>query len=71
MQSMRKIYYITLSDDNKIYKMRTNGTKKTKLSEDQSYTINIAGDWIYYQNMSDDGKPYKMRPHGSERQIVD
>ncbi len=51
----------------KIFKMRTDGTERTKLSDDKSSYMNIEGGWIYYSNSSDEGKLYKMRTDGTER----
>jgi len=65
------IYYSNSSDEGKLYKMRTDGTERTKLNDHNSCCINIAGDWIYYLNSREDYQLYKMRTDGTERQIVD
>jgi len=47
-----------------LYKMRLDGTEKTKLNDDKCEYINVAGDWIYYfifENL------YKIRTDGSGR----
>ncbi|MCL2773001.1 MAG: DUF5050 domain-containing protein [Oscillospiraceae bacterium] len=70
------IYYSNRNDGDNLYKMRTDGSEKTKL---YGYGIaiheyiNVIGDWIYY-GYGDYGniKLYKIRADGSERtQISD
>jgi len=61
------IYYCTYSDGRKLYKIRTDGTGRTKLNEDKSFFINVVGDWIYYCNSSDDDKLYKIRTDGTRK----
>jgi len=65
------IYYQS-NDGGKLYKIRTDGSSRTKLNDDSSYWINVVGDWVYYTNFNDDiGKFYKIRTDGTERQLVD
>ena len=61
------IYFINASDDDKIYKMRTNGKDAVKLNDDHSGYVNVVGDWIYYINSGLDGCIYKIRTDGKER----
>ena len=42
------IYYSNILDERKLYKIRTDGTQKQLLSDDRSWYLNIADDWIYY-----------------------
>ena len=63
------IYYCNSSDGHKIYKIRTDGTQRTKLNDDYSKDINVVGDWIYYENISDD-ELYKVRTDGTQRIAV-
>ncbi len=65
------IYYQNLDDGGSLYKIRIDGTERTKLNSDSSESINAAGDWIYYENMSDNGRIYRMRTDGTERQPVE
>ena len=58
------IYYRS-SDDNKIYKIRTDYSGHEKINDDNSWDINVVGDWIYYQNPDDGEKIYKIRIDGS------
>lgn len=43
------IYYTNASDGNKLYKIKTDGTGKSKVSDDSAFHINIVGSWIFYQ----------------------
>jgi len=71
--------------DNKcFYKMREDGTEKTKLADHYALDINIADGWIYYSYASDDGYYvdgdgfehtdkygiFKMRTDGSEETLL-
>ncbi|MCE5223257.1 DUF5050 domain-containing protein [bacterium] len=61
------VYYSNFNDDRKLYKIRTDGTGRTKLNEDNSYYINVVGEWIYYHNNSDEANLYKIRTDGTGR----
>jgi hypothetical protein len=71
------IYYVNgldvgMTSDNKLYKVESDWSGKTKISDDKAHFINIADDWIYYSNMSDGdsqfgGKIYKIKVDGTER----
>jgi len=67
------IYYTNNSDGNSLYKIRTDGTGKTKLNDESSLRINVVGEWVYYYNdILTDGLPinspvYKIRIDGTER----
>lgn len=64
------IYYTHSNDtaDAGIYKMRTDGSEKTKLSDENNHHyVNVSGDWIYYTNF----QLYKMRTDGSETTKLD
>ncbi|MBU3191368.1 cell wall-binding repeat-containing protein [Clostridium bowmanii] len=55
-----------------IYKLKTDGTGKTKICSDDAREMMVMGDWIYYCNYSDSGKLYKIKVDGSSRtKIVD
>jgi hypothetical protein len=49
-----------------LYRMRTDGSKVTKIDIGKSNYLNIVDDWIYYRNDDDNGKLYKMRTDGSK-----
>lgn len=65
-----KIYYSNLSDDHKIYRMRTDGTDESKLNDDQSEYINVISEKIYYCNFSDNVRLYSMNIDGKDRKVV-
>ncbi|MCX7921521.1 MAG: DUF5050 domain-containing protein [Clostridia bacterium] len=64
------IYYADIFNDTGLYKMKLNGTDKTKISDDSCLNINVIGDWIYYSNSSDEGKIYKVNLDGSNKEKV-
>ena len=66
------IYYLNIDDDEKIYKVRTDGSDRTRVNDDTSWHLNVVGDWIYYTNIDDDDekKIYKICTDGSDRTRV-
>ncbi|HYF75000.1 MAG TPA: DUF5050 domain-containing protein [Candidatus Nitrosocosmicus sp.] len=44
------IYYSTPMEDMKLYRMKTDGTKKTKVYDVHADYKNIIGDWIYFSD---------------------
>ena len=56
------IYY---TDFLALYKIKTDGTGKTKLSDGSAFFINVVGDWIYYYSDSTDGGTYKIKTDGT------
>jgi hypothetical protein len=54
----------------KLYKIRTDGTGRQKLSDDWCTEINVRDDWLYYTNMNDNLKHYRMMTDGTNRQLV-
>lgn len=65
MQKGDWIYYTNGGDYNKLYKIKIDGTGKTKLNDDASYNINVVGYWIYFTNASDGQKLYKIKTDGT------
>ena len=61
------VYYLNLDADEKLYKIRTDGSGRAKICDDIAAFINVYDGWIYYCNWSDDQKIYKIRPDGTER----
>jgi len=42
------VYYSNWSDGSKLYKMKSDGTQKTKLSNQACVRIQVVGDWVYF-----------------------
>lgn len=73
------IYYSNYSDNEYLYKMRTDGTEKTKLNSETSAYINVVGDWVYFEEEVKDSRPddgsdrenywllYKIRIDGTDK----
>jgi hypothetical protein len=73
------IYYVNDSDGYSIYKIRTDGSGRTKLNDDNSQYLNVVGDWIFYcnnigdkdvlgmMNYDQNYNIYKIRTDGSKR----
>jgi len=59
------IYYENASDNSFLYKIKSDGTNKTKLNDVKSSKINVVGDWIYYKSGSDYSL-YKIRTDGTQ-----
>lgn len=64
------IYYINENERNSLFKIRTDGTGRTRLNNSDSTIIEIYGDWMYYHNNSDQSKVYRVRIDGTENNIV-
>ncbi len=54
-------------NNSSIYKMKTDGSNKTKLINVRAFDLNIKGDWLYYISNS---KIYKIMIDGSNNQKV-
>ncbi|MGV8981583.1 DUF5050 domain-containing protein [Clostridium sp.] len=50
-----------------IYKLKTDGTGKTKICSDDAREMMVVGDWIYYCNYTDKGNLYKIKVDGTNR----
>lgn len=61
------MYFPNPSDNYKLYKIKVDGTGKTKVSDDSTYTLVLADNWIYYSNYSDGAKLYKIKADGTNR----
>jgi hypothetical protein len=64
------IYYVNRIGDSSIYKMRTDGSQRTKLNISPGKYLNVADGWIYYTNSDDRDRIYKMLIDGSKNQRV-
>lgn len=62
------IYYTYVEQKNYgLFKVKTDGSNKTKLSDNYASEINLVNDYIYYTNSSDGHSIYKIKVDGSER----
>lgn len=62
--------WIYFSEDG-LYKMKTNGTAKMKLSDDNCEQINVLGDWVYFTDKLNGDRLYKIKTDGTVRSRVD
>ena len=64
------IYYPNHNDNSKLYKIRTDGTDKQKVFDDEIWNngIYIVDDWIYYVNPGDNYTLYKIKIDGFYKQ---
>ncbi|MGE5474832.1 MAG: DUF5050 domain-containing protein [Ignavibacteriales bacterium] len=56
---------------NGLYKIKTNGEGKVKISDDNCEQINVLGDWIYFTDKQSSDRLYKIKTDGSVRTRVD
>ncbi len=61
------LYFI---GDGKIYKMHTDGTDQTLLSDDKCEELVLSGDWLYYANISEGFNLYRISLDGLQRQRI-
>jgi hypothetical protein len=64
------IYYRSEADHWQLYKAKSDGSTKQKLSEDMPSNINVIGGWVYYTSFSDNFSIYRIRTDGTERQLL-
>ena len=64
------IYYANGSDGYKPYRVKIDGTGRTKIANDETLFMNVAGDWLFYSNLSDGEKLYRVKTDGSQRSKV-
>jgi hypothetical protein len=60
------VYFRNANDNDKLYKMMNDGTKKTKICDDKAYSINIVNEYIYYTN-GWEGNIFRIKTDGSGR----
>ncbi|MDP4182703.1 MAG: DUF5050 domain-containing protein [Bacillota bacterium] len=70
------VYYINNSDKKSVYKIKKDGTERTKLTSDSvtdatNADIEIVNNYIYYKNASDGNKYYRINLDGSNRQAME
>ena len=66
------IYYANPYDSLKLYKIKLDGSEKTKLCNDKPNQINVVGRTIYYQNTNKETKSgfYMIGIDGSQRTLI-
>ena len=67
------IYYVKRNEDGiqeNIYRVKTDGSKKERINNDNSFDIKVSEEWIYYTNVSDDWNFYRIRTDGNLRTKV-
>lgn len=65
------IYYINYSNSNKIYKVKTDGTENTLLSEDSAVHLYIKNNYVYYlDRKSNNHKIHRMDLDGKNNNTI-
>jgi hypothetical protein len=64
------IYFVE-NDTFNMYKMRSDGTIKSRIGNDTVGGFTKIGQWIYYINAAESGKLYKITSDGTSRTLVD
>jgi hypothetical protein len=64
------VYYINAEEGYSLYKMKTDFTSRTLLTENEVSNLNVIGDWIYFTDLSKDEHIYKMRTDGSMQTFI-
>jgi len=58
-------YAVEEITEDRLYKIKTDGTERTRLIDPSGLFFNVVGDWIYYGNYSDGDKLYKIKIDGT------
>lgn len=64
------LYYSNYTDEDKIYKVKTNSTKKIMINKVKSSYLNLVGNYIFYSNGNDNDKLYRIRVDGKEENKI-
>ena len=64
------VFYSNNDDHNKIYRVKTDGSVREKISDDTVNESQVSNGWIYYRNDGELYRIYRMKVDGSERQPV-
>jgi hypothetical protein len=63
----RWVYFANPDDGMKLYKIKKDGTEKTKLCDDRVSWINVIGHSLYYRNESHNSMLYSININGTKR----
>lgn len=63
VESAQWVYYVNISENGAIYRMKQDGSGKVKLGAERACFLNVVDQWIYYAS---NNTIYKMKIDGSE-----
>jgi uncharacterized protein YchJ len=61
------IFYSNWQNRGNLYKAKSDGSGRMKLSDDKARFINVIGNWVYYSDRNDNFKLYKITTDGKYR----
>lgn len=61
------VYFLNASDGYRMYKIKLDGTSRSKIADDQVLFMAVADNTIYYSNYSDSQKLYSISTDGQRR----
>lgn len=61
------LFYADYADNNALYRIKKDGTDKTKISSDDVFSINVIGEWVYYIASNENNQVYKVKTNGNDR----
>lgn len=64
------IYYTNVSDEDKLYKIKADGTKRKKICDDEINGVDVSGDWLYYRSISEKSRLYRIKKNGKGREAL-
>jgi serine/threonine protein kinase len=64
------IYYLNSEEDDKIYKIKTDGTENEKVSDEETEQFLIYNDYIFYTSKTEDSNIYRINIDGSEKKKI-
>lgn len=70
LNGLRWVYYI--GDNNTLYRVKTDGTEKTRIVDCAVWAFTMSGEWVYYVEQQQDMKLYRVRSDGTgSSQLLD
>ena len=64
------IYYVNGSDNNRIYRIKTDGSDRTRLTDDAAGMLHLAGNRLFFQNRTEGGGLYSTALDGSGKRRI-